>query len=309
MPVNDPPARLHIVSPPRAHTDATDPALAPASDYATLFETNLPVIKGVVRFVCHRQRLNQTEAEEFESDVMLRLVDNDYEVLKRFRHRSSLRTYLVVVIQRIFLDYRIRQWGKWRPSAEALRLGPAAVRLERLLVRDGYEFDQACETLRTNEGVNMSRDELSEIAARLPVRTRASRVDETYLDTMPQVQGRAAGQPPMTEPHAVGLRIRRALLSAARTLSDQDRLILRLRFQDGLGVADIARALNLDQRPLYRRFGSLLQGLREALEAEGIDREATLDVVSRKDVDISLALLGDRPLVTGPDTGAPSSNV
>ncbi len=54
------------------------------------------------------------------------------------------------VVQRLFLDHRNRQWGKWRPSAEAKRRGPLAILLERLVVRDGWTFEQAVETLRTN---------------------------------------------------------------------------------------------------------------------------------------------------------------
>src|SRR4029453_14108130 len=47
---------------------------------------------------------------------MLRLVEDDYDVLRRFQARSSLPTYVTVVIQRLFLDYRNRLWGKWRPD-------------------------------------------------------------------------------------------------------------------------------------------------------------------------------------------------
>ena len=88
-----------------------------------------------------------------------------------------------------------------------------------------------------------------------------------------------------------------------RSLSDLDRLILRLRFQDGLAVADIARALHLDQKPLYRRFEELLRRLRAALEAAGIDPVQACELVNRKDVDISLALLGGTPGVGSRGTG------
>ena len=90
-------------------------------------------------------------------------------------------------------------------------------------------------------------------------------------------------------------RILDALTTAVQALGDQDRVILRLRFQDGLAVADIARALHLDQKPLYRRFDALLNQLRAALEAAGIDRTEASEIVNRKDVDISLALLGGPP--------------
>src|SRR5215208_5464467 len=55
------------------------------------------------------------------------------QVRRRFERRSSLPTYVTVVIQRLFLDYRNRLWGKWRPSSDAKRLGPTAMLLERLV--------------------------------------------------------------------------------------------------------------------------------------------------------------------------------
>ena len=97
------------------------------------------------------------------------------------------------------------------------------------------------------------------------------------------------------ERQAVARRILDTLTTAVRALRDQDRVILRLRFQDGLAVADIARALHLDQKPLYRRFEVVLKQLRAALEAAGIDRTEACEIVNRKDVDISLALLGGPP--------------
>ena len=295
MPANVPGPRLRVVSPRDTDGESASADGATSSSARALFESSLPIIAGVVRFVCHRHRLDPEESKEFESEVMLWLVDRDYKIIGRFQHRSSLRTYLVVVIQRLFLDYRNHLWGKWRSSAEAIRLGPVAVRLERLLAREGYDFDQACETLRTNEGVTLSRAELADIAARFPIRTRRSVVGEEALETVAESGGSPDAGALAADPSAIGMQIRRALAPAVQALADQDRLILRLRFQDGLGVADIARALHLEQRPLYRRFESLLRGLRDALEAAGIDRDAAREAVSRKDVDISLALLGEAP--------------
>jgi hypothetical protein len=43
-----------------------------------------------------------------------------------------------------------------------------------------------------------------------------------------------------------------------------------MRFDDGLPVADIARALHLDQKRLYRTIERLLADLRERLKGEGV---------------------------------------
>jgi RNA polymerase sigma factor for flagellar operon FliA len=177
-----------------------------------------------------------------------------------------------------------------------------AVRLETLMVRDGFSFDQACEYLQINEHVAASESDMYAIAVRLPARSRRARVGEEALDAIADGTSLAADRLLSDERRAEARRITDALASAIGSLRDQDRLILRLRFQDGLTVADIARALHLDQKPLYRRFDGLLQQLRSALEATGIDPAEACELVKRNDMDISLALLARTPAADNPDT-------
>jgi RNA polymerase sigma factor (sigma-70 family) len=287
MAAKGPSQRLHLVTKRDAAGSVTSQSV---SDLEQLFVENLDVIEGVIGFVCHRHRVNADETDEFAAEVKLRLIDHEYEILRRFQQRSSLRTYLTVVIQRLFLDYRDRQWGKWRPSAEARRLGPVATRLEMLVVRDGMGFDQACEALRTNESVALTRAELEAIAERLPIRARRMRVDEGALDSLPHPGAAPDTYVPPAATDDAGRRIRRAVTQALTALGGQDRLILRLKFQEGLGVADIARALHVEQKPLYRRLDMLLRGLKEALESVGISSEDAKNVMDRGDLDLSVAL-------------------
>src|SRR4051812_17572740 len=125
-------------------------------NYEQFFLSQLPVVDKVTGHVCRRNHLRDADAEEFASEVKLHLIQNDYAVLRRFQQRSSLQTYLTVVVQRLFVNYRNRLWGRWRPSADASRLGPIAVQLERLIVRDGWSFEEAQEQLRINHQVQQT---------------------------------------------------------------------------------------------------------------------------------------------------------
>ena len=283
--------RLRLVTTRDSSPNAAPAGTAESSAYEAEFLKHLSLVDGIAGFVCQRHKLTGSEADDFRSEVRLRLMDRDYEVFRRFQQRSSLRTYLTIVIQRIYLDYRNRLWGKWRPSAEARRLGPLAIRLETLVSRDGLSFDQACEILRTNEGVMATESDLAEMAIRLPLRQRRTIVGEEALEGVPSA--RAFDDRVLSkERQDAARRVTSALAGAVTSLGDQDRLILRLKFQEGLGVADISRALHLEQKPLYRRFDLLMQTLREALEAAGISRLEAIEIVNRQDVDISLALVG-----------------
>lgn len=267
--------RLGLVSLGAESPDAESADAGEACPFEEMFVANLETIELVIRFVCQRHRLSFQEADEFGSEVKLRLIEHDYAIFRAFQQRSSLRTYLTVVIQRLYLDHRNRVLGKWRPSAEARRLGPVAIRLETLMARDGLGFDQACEHLRTNEGCAANESELADIAGRLPVRLDRVIVGEGEIDAEAAGAHAFVDAVDMKERGSAARRIARALKTAVQTLGDQDRLILRLRFQDGLSVADIARALDLRQKPLYARCETLMRRLRTALEAAGIDGTAS----------------------------------
>jgi DNA-directed RNA polymerase specialized sigma24 family protein len=72
--------------------------------------------------------------------------------------------------------------------------------------------------------------------------------------------------------HAVRLEIHAALCRELTRRGPRDRLLLALRFQDGLSAARIAAVLDLaNPFVVYRQLNSILSRLRELLEARGID--------------------------------------
>jgi RNA polymerase sigma factor (sigma-70 family) len=239
-------------------------------------EAALPVVDEVVRFVCRRARCDADEQDEFAASVRLKLVEGDGEVLRRFEGRSELRTYLGVVVQRLFIDFRRQRWGMWRPSAEARRTGHAAIVLDQLLNRDGLGLDEALAAARMDARVTESAEELRGIAERLPRRPRRRTVSEEVLFEVP-VAPNAEVAILEEERGRRAVEVRHALEELVATLEPQDAAILRLRFEGGLTVARIAVLLGIEQKPLYRRIERLLGRLREALEDRGF---AALEVSS-----------------------------
>ena len=61
-----------------------------------------------------------------------------------------------------------------------------------------------------------------------------------------------------------------ALTGALRSLSAEDRLLIKLRFEDGLRIVEIARRLHQPEKPLYRRLERLLGRLRREFENRGL---------------------------------------
>src|SRR5207302_5074667 len=132
--------------------------------------SNLDAIDRAIAYVCHRNHLSPQEGEEFNSEVKTKLIEGNYAVLRKFEGRSSFSTYMTTVIQRLFFQYRVQMWGKWRPSAEAKRMGDKGITLERLLTRDGYTFGEVVEVLTTGAEPAFTRVELERMYIRLPSR-------------------------------------------------------------------------------------------------------------------------------------------
>jgi DNA-directed RNA polymerase specialized sigma24 family protein len=67
---------------------------------------------------------------------------------------------------------------------------------------------------------------------------------------------------------------------AIRALPPEDQLIVRLRYGESLSIADVARALGLAEKPLYRRLPTIVRRVRELLEAAGYSRVDAEEVLA-----------------------------
>jgi RNA polymerase sigma-70 factor, ECF subfamily len=78
----------------------------------------LGLIYHVIHYTAHLRSapLNSEEVEDIAQEVMLQVVANDYAVLKQFRGRSSLATYLTVIARRIC----VHQLAKMAPTRKPL---------------------------------------------------------------------------------------------------------------------------------------------------------------------------------------------
>lgn len=261
----------------------TEPPDPPNPTPEQLFLSHLTLIEEIAEHAGRWAKFRPEDCEDFVSWVKIRLMEDDYRVFRQFQQRANLKTFLNVVIRNLARDYRNSLLGKWRPSAEVERLGKVAVRLQTLMVRDGYSFSEACEILRTNEKVEISMAELEDLAAKLPDRMGRHMVGEDGL------QGEAAKDPRPDqralehERDGKGRRVYGQLHRALATLSAEDRLLVKMRMR--FSVADIARARNLNQKALYRRLDKIFKTLRKALEREGVRREDVKEILGSLESD------------------------
>jgi RNA polymerase sigma factor (sigma-70 family) len=235
---------------------------------------NLRTIERIAAFVARKNHLKDFEAEEFIQEVRVRLLENDYSIIRKHEGRSKISTYLTTVISRLFAQWRTEQWGKWRPSAEAKRLGEPAITLERLLSRDGYSFSEAARLIMTPSGSSYTVRQLEALYLRLPVRTpRPIVVSGDEIPDIVSVPDDASQRIEAGERAHKADRTAEVLDELMRRLDPEDQLILSMRFWHERGMPDIARILHLDQKKLYKRQERLLKTLRRDLESAGVSRE------------------------------------
>lgn len=255
-----------------------------------LFLEQLETIERAIRFACYRASLRNEEAEDFASYVKLKLIEKNYAVIRKYEGRASFAAFIGIVVQRMLLDYRVGQWGKWHASAGAKRSGEPAITIETLLHRDGRTLDEILPIL-LRRWPDLSREQVETIAHRLPPREPRARlvgldgVGDTLL-------GRDDGAPFASDRAAVARRIARIVRQTMQGLEEHDRLIFRLHFETEMSVAEISRTLRIEQKPLYRRLQRALARLRTALHAGGIGAADAEEVLNGCHADLDFGFGG-----------------
>ena len=241
-------------------------------NYEALFLEHLRWIERAAEAACRRQGIYGADAEDFAASVKIKLMENDYAAMRGFRGVARIRTYLTTVIMHHLHDHVRERRGRWRPSAAAERLGPPAGQLEALVYRDGFALGQAGELLRTAGRTSLSDAELARLLGRLPPRQPLRPVEVAAEPALfaAESPSRADERVAASDADARRERLHLALRRAREKLEPEDQIIVRMHFVDGKTVAEVARALHLEQKPLYRRVEGLRARLREHLEQEGV---------------------------------------
>ena len=255
-------------------------------DYQRLLLDHLDLVDQIVRTIGRRRHLSATERDDFASFVNLRLVEDNYAILRKFQNRSTLWTYLATVIERLSLDFCAEKWGRWRPSAMADRLGHVAVLLERLVTRDSHTVEEAMEIVRTNHNVKMSDAELRRIWDQLPVRVRTTEVGE---EAAAAVSGDETSESIIEDADLRdGIdRLQRTLKSAFDQIAAQDRVVIALRFDQDLSMVEIAKLNGSSVPTLHRRLDKSVKQLPAALEVAGIDPRDVRNLIGHPSIALS----------------------
>jgi RNA polymerase sigma factor for flagellar operon FliA len=247
------------------------PVVTPVATFAELLSQHRHHVRQVVHDTARRHHLSLDELSEFSALVDRELERNGYQVLREFEGRSTWETYLTIVIRRLFFEFQAELWGNWRPSAEAMRLGPTAVLLEELVDRDRMELSEAILVMQRTHRVDAPAHRLEELYRALQDARRAAAA--------------AAGAAAPEGADARKRAIERALQEALTLLAPDDRLVIALRYRDREPITRIARLLGDDPRPVQRRLERAKDVIRNSLSMQDITPDEINAVLENADQD------------------------
>lgn len=101
-------------------------------------------------------------------------------------------------------------------------------------------------------------------------------ITEIWIDDIPEPQDEGIS-PDQAVYQLESIRLKKnafqVIQSNLQQLSDEDRMILKLRFHSDQKISQIARVLALNQRNLYHRIGKILNRFKDAIKNEGFTDE------------------------------------
>lgn len=268
-------------------------------DYERLLLDHLDLIDQIVRTTGRRRHLSATERDDFASFVRLKLVDDDYAILRKFQNRSTLWTYLAAVIERMSLDFCAEKWGRWRPSAMAERLGEVAVVLERLVTRDGHTVEEAIEIVQMHHGAAVTAGDLRKMWEQLPARQRTTEVgEEAAIGIRAQEVSDATVEDAERKKNVE--RLQRALQHAFEQIASQDRVLIALRFDQDMPIAEISKLMGSSVPTLHRRLDKSVKQLRSSLSQAGVNPRDVAALIGHPSIALSPLLRAEVERFLGP---------
>lgn len=216
-----------------------------------------------------------------------RLSDNDFHRLRKFdpAGRASFSTWLCAVTRNLCLDWHRKEHGRLRVFGSVLRRNEADQLLFELVFRRGFSIEEARQELSCR-GIDLSFAALEErigdlrrcMSSRQLWLLSSGKILETSIDL--DEQGTHVAEPvhPAPDPETLlALRETHEQVSAALgSLPDSDRLLVRLRYQEGLTLQQVAKLVGLkDAQTADRRLRDIIDQLRQSLGVGGLVRGKT----------------------------------
>ena len=188
----------------------------------------------LIESICLKRFNYSEDGHECYVHVLGKLMENNYARVNAFQGRSTFKTYLVSITNRLAIDFYRHRYGKTSKKAADEQPVPKKNPLKIVPIKDQESLSD--KKLLEDDVID---NEVKETKNRLEALVK------THLSD----------------------------------LSPEDRLLLKMKYEDDFKVSEIAGILKLDQKKTYRRINSILAAFRDKIMDEGIDFTGVIDIV------------------------------
>ena len=232
---------------------------------------------AIFQVVCHFERDRDQSADCFQF-VCEQLIANRCHRLRKFKPDGPAKfsTWLRAVVRNLCLDWQRKRYGRQRVFRSIAGLSLFDQEVFRLIYQQGLTHEEARHLLAssfagaTDEQLKESRERIETTLtprqrSLLTLRPHYARDGGAGTGLGPDLMSVPDPRPdPETE--AIRNERTRMLSGALKTIAARDRLLLRLRFEEGLTLDQCARLLDLDNaQRVDRRIREVLDRLRRAM--------------------------------------------
>jgi RNA polymerase sigma factor (sigma-70 family) len=241
--------------------------------WRTFLTSYSDLIYGVIRTLAR----NADHAGDCFLFVCEKLADKKYRRLRRFSPdgRARFSTWLRVVVRNLCLDWHRARFGRRQVFRSVASLSATEQEifgllfLRRLSTQDAWsEFAQSC------RGVSYTEFEITAEKLRRQLTSRQLWLLSTASTTLESLDGdpelslayQLVDPTPDPEAQAVLRQTHTSVDRVLEALHPSDRLLLRLRFSEGLGLQEVAKLVGLkDAQTAHRRIRNALDLVRRKL--------------------------------------------
>ena len=249
----------------------------PQSAWSEFLRQYSPILYQSAR-ACTR---DEDEAADYFLYICEQLAKGGFRRLLLFRPDggASFATWLRVVARNLCFDCHRKKYGRPRPFKSVENFSPLELEVYRCRHERGLSPQQTLEEIRvTSPGMSLS--ELSDVESRIEnslsprqhwiLSTRHQSRSNATIVVADQNDGETTVDVPDTRPNQETEILEQQLQAKVQTclgsLPRDERLIVQLRFEEGLSLEEISRLTGLGgAQRVHRRLAAILQKLRSAI--------------------------------------------
>lgn len=231
----------------------------------------------------------ENEALELSNLILDKLRENNYKILKNFKGKSKLSTYLTVIIANQIVDTIRKKRGRSREKERAKPFGILGTQIIQRILTEGNTVDQLFRELKSQDNFTHSKEEFEAIVDRI----RGSRPKVIHVspsENNPFLQ-KGHQNPESGEMIVVDSKnnpeekiiqsqkqekLKEVLDFIVSQLTGEERLILRLRFpihgdESPKDITSIALLLDISKKAAYKKISRTLKKCRQILIERGLE--------------------------------------